>query len=111
MIVQKSKSSRLEPAKTVWKVALSMQIFSAIKPNEQRPTGSQCKREDYVDIKYFIGQNFNANDVDIMAFELTRPIDAMIKSLAASTLKKRRISLAVQTGGLVEWLSNNSRMR
>ena len=33
-------------------------IFSALKSNEQLLTGNQCNRYDYIDIKYFIGPNF-----------------------------------------------------
>ena len=40
-----------------------------IKYNEQRSTDSQYNGWDYVDINYFIDQNFNANDVNIMVFE------------------------------------------
>ena len=31
---------------------------------------NQCNVYDYVDINYFLDQNFNANDVDMMVFEL-----------------------------------------
>ena len=42
-----------------------MQIFSMIRSSEQLLNDNQCNGEDYVDINYFIDQNFNANDVDI----------------------------------------------
>ena len=51
------------------KAHVSAQTFSVIKSNEQLLTDSQCNGYDYLDINYFLQQNFKANDVDIMIFE------------------------------------------
>ena len=48
----------MEQPKILQKASISTQIFSARKSNDQRLTGSQCKRYDYVDINYFIGPKF-----------------------------------------------------
>ena len=59
----------LNKLKSYKKAPISARILPAIKSNEQLLTDCQCNGYDYVDINYFLDQNFNANYVDIMVFE------------------------------------------